>query len=136
MKIPGIVEHTSDFALSRQQLKLLGGVFFLLGLLEMGGAYLVASSITSRQAEAADQAVAQATECKNRLTGLGYKVTINGNTLSAEMSGLDDAAYKLGQASIAFLSCQGWEATRFCMGEGCGPKGGEQFELQPVKSPT
>ncbi len=136
MRIPGIVEDSTDFSLSREQLKLLGGIFALMGLLEFGGAYLIASSITTHQAQAAEQAVAQAEECKTRLSGLGYRVTVNGDTLSAEMSGLDDAAYKLGQASIAFVSCQGWAPSRFCMGEGCGPRGGEQFDLKPVKSPT
>ena len=135
MKLAGVVSDTSDFALSREQLKLLGIIFVVLGLLEFGGSYLILGSITQRQAEAAQAAVDQANDCKGRLSGLGYTVTLNGDTLTAEMPGLDDAAYKLGQASIAFLSCQGWAPSRFCMGEGCGPKGGEQFELKPVKSP-
>jgi hypothetical protein len=47
------------------------------------------------------------------------------------MNGLDDAAYKLGQATMAALSCPGWKLSRFCMGEGCGSKGGVSFDLQP-----
>jgi hypothetical protein len=135
VKLAGIVQDSSDFALSRQQLKLLGIVFALLGLMEFVFAFFIASSITTHQAAAETQAVVQANECKTRLSALGYKATLNGNKLTAELSGLDDAAYKLGQASIALLSCQGWSETKFCMGEGCGGStGGIQFELQPTKT--
>ena len=133
VRIPGVVEDSSDFALSREQLRLLGGVFALLGLLEFGGSYMIASSITTHTAEAADQAVSQAAECKTRLTGLGFQTAVNGDVISANMSGLDSAAYELGQASIASLSCQGWTLSRFCMGEGCRTGGGVHLELSPAK---
>ena len=75
MKIPGIVSaHAAIFHLSREQLKLLGANLHAAGdMLEFGGAYLIASSITTRQAEAAEQAVEQAADCKTRLTNLGYR---------------------------------------------------------------
>jgi hypothetical protein len=112
---------------------MLGIVFGLMGLCEFAGSYFIASSITSHRARAAEQAVTQANECKSRLEGLGYKANVNGDTISAEMTGLRDASYKLGQATMAVMSCQGWKLSRFCMGEGCGTAAGIQFDLQPAK---
>lgn len=134
VRLPGITSDSSDFALTRQQIKGLGGVLALLGLLQFLGAYFIAHGVTTHQAQAATQAVAQAQECSNRLNGLGFTSAVKGNMISAEMNAFDEAAYRLGQASIASLSCQGWKLSRFCMGEGCGEKGGVQLELQPAKS--
>ncbi len=134
MKIPGIVADHSDFYLSRNQLRVLGGVFALFGILEFGGSYMIASSITTYQARAAQDAVERANDCKTRLASLGYTAAVDGNKISAEMNGLDDAAYKLGQATMAALSCQGWKLSQFCMGEGCGPAAGIKFELEPAKN--
>ena len=133
MRIPGVVEDHSDFVLSREQLRMLGLIFGLFGLLEFGSSYFVASSITTHRARAAEQAVTQANECRSRLESLGYKAGVNGNTISAEMTGLSDAAYKMGQATMAAQSCPGWKLSRFCMGEGCGTAAGVQFDLQPTK---
>jgi hypothetical protein len=120
--------------LSRNQLRVLGGVFLVFGLLEIVGSYFIAASITTYQATAAQQAVERANQCKDRLTTLGYTAKVDGNKISAEVNGLNDAAYKLGQATMGVLSCQGWKLARFCMGEGCGPTGGVQFDLEPSKS--
>jgi hypothetical protein len=124
---------SSDLVLTRGQILSLGLSLLLLGLLEMVGAYFVAHSVTMHQSEASSQAIAQAKECKTRLAALGFEATLKGNTITANIQGINDAAYKLGKASIASLSCAGWSLSKFCMGEGCGSTGGIQLELQPVK---
>ena len=133
MVIPGIASDFSELTLTRKQIQTLGVVLGVFGLLEFAGSYFIASSITTHQASASAQAVEQSNECKDRLHDLGYNAVVSGDKISAEMNGLDDAAYKLGQATMAALSCPGWKLSRFCMGEGCGAKGGVSFDLQPAK---
>jgi hypothetical protein len=123
----------NELTLTRQQIMLTGTSLIVFGLLELVLSYFIASSVTAHRTAAAQQAVSQAQECQKRLTALGFQATVRGDAVSATMTGLDDAAYKLGQASIASLSCQGWELAHFCMGEGCGVKG-VSLDLQPVKT--
>ncbi len=130
--IPGIAGDFSELSLTKRQIRVLGAVLTLFGLLEFTASYFIASAITTHQANAAAQLVEQTNECKDRLHDLGFNSTVTGKKISAEMTGLDDAAYKLGQATLAALSCPGWRLSRFCMGEGCGAKGEVSFELQPV----
>ena len=122
-----------EVALTRQQLVLIGSVLVIFGLLELLISYFIVSSVSTHRTAAASQAVAEAQECQKRLTALGFQASVKGEMVTAQMIGLDDAAYKLGQASIASLSCQGWELAHFCMGEGCGVKG-VQLDLQPARN--
>jgi hypothetical protein len=122
-----------ELALTREQIVLTGTILVIFGLLELLASYFIASSVSTHRANAAQTAISQAQECQKRLTALGFQATVKGESVSAAMTGLDDAAYKLGQASIASLSCQGWELAHFCMGEGCGVKG-VTLDLQPIKS--
>ncbi len=129
----GVFPDFDKLALTRDQIVLTGIVLVIIGLLELVVSYFIASSVSTHQQNAAQTAISQAQECQKRIAALGFQATVKGEAISATMAGLDDAAYKLGQASIASLSCQGWELARFCMGEGCEVKG-VSLDLQPSKN--
>ena len=108
---------------------ILGLVFLLLAVVFINNTIEAVSSSKDQQDNHVSQSV-----CIGSLRSVrGLNIRPEGSSIVVLSSkGLENAALKLGQASVASLICPGWELSSFCMGESCEGGEGVLLELQVI----
>lgn len=122
--------------LTRKQIVWLGVVSMFFALVFFLLSYIIMISTIEAVSAAKDKGDRNVSQgvCMSSLRGIGgLKVQPEGhNIVKLSSKGLENAALKLGQASVASLVCPGWELSSFCMGESCENGEGLLFEIKVV----